>query len=52
MSEILDWVIEEGRILIGRAGRERHAPRHALGGTVSERPRCGGGVGEAAESRI
>lgn len=43
MSEILDKVIEEGRILIGRAGSERHAPRHAQGGTVSERLRGGGG---------
>lgn len=26
MREMLDWVIEEGRILIGRAGRERDVP--------------------------
>ena len=46
MSEILDKVIEEGSILIGRARRGRRAPRRAQGGTVSQKPRRGGGRGE------
>lgn len=46
MSWILYMLIEEGRNLIGGARRGRRAARQAQGGTVSEKPRRGDGVGK------